>query len=301
MNLNGIDMNLLVALDALLETESVTRAGEILHVSQSAMSGSLSRLRECFEDPLLVPLRGRLTRTPFAEELIHPVRSLLIQSQTLFERRPTFEPEISSRVFKVMASDYGSVAVVTALLQCIRFSAPRVGVDVIPFSDSPAQSLEAGDIDALIIDKQYISPTHPFKFLFNDTFSCVVWAGNTEIDGHIDLARFESLGHVIVKYGKHGVAHIGEKFFQSIGISRRIEVVVSSFSSVPQFIIGTHRVAMMHTRLALSYARSMPLKIIPPPVHMPLLEECFQWNNSREADPGNVWFKNQALTISRQP
>jgi LysR family transcriptional regulator, nod-box dependent transcriptional activator len=302
MNLNGIDLNLLVALDALLETQNVTRAGEMLYVSQSAMSGSLSRLRECFEDPLLVPLGGKLKRTALAEELRQPVRALLTQTKALFERRPSFVPEASSRVFRVMASDYGSVAVVSELLRCITRSAPRVGVEVIPFSDCPAQSLEAGDIDALIIAKPYLSPAHPFKLLFEDTFSCVVWTGNADIDGQIALVQFESLGHVVVKYGKHGIAHIEEKFFQTAGISRRVEVVVSSFSSVPQFIIGTDRVAMMHTRLALSYAKSMPLKVLPPPLRMPLVEECLQWHVSREHDPGNAWFKKQALsTLSTRP
>ncbi|MES2184970.1 MAG: LysR family transcriptional regulator [Pseudomonadota bacterium] len=293
MNLHGIDLNLLVALDALLDLQNVTRAGEKLHVSQSAMSGSLARLREHFQDPLLVPVGRRFQRTFLADELVRPVRALLLQAEAVFKTQPRFSAAESTRVFKVMASDYGSNVAVAEVLRRVKDAAPGVGVEVVPFSDAPGQSLEEGDIDALIIARDYLAPRHPYEVLFTDTFACVVWCDNPVVGECITLAQFLALGHVVVKYGKHSIAHIEEKFFHSAGVGRRVEVTVSSFSAVPQFIVGTHRIAIMHRRLAVNYAKTMPLRLLRPPMAMPAVDECMQWHAYRDNDPGGAWFRTQ--------
>jgi DNA-binding transcriptional LysR family regulator len=299
MNLNGLDLNLLVALDALLEEQSVTRAGEKLHLSQSAMSGSLARLREHFGDPLLLPLGRKLKRSALGDALVAPVRAILMQISAVFEAQPVFDPSRSNRCFKVMASDYGATVLVTELLRRIKDSAPHVGVEIIPFADAPAQSLEEGDLDTLIISREFLSALHPSELLFTDTFACVAWAGNEAIGERIGIEQFLDLGHVVVKYGKHGIAHIEERFFTQAGYKRRIEVVVTSFSAVPRFILGTYRIAMMHRRLADLYAQTLPLKILPPPIKAPVLEQSMQWHTYRDNDPGGVWFRDELRKAAR--
>ncbi|MDB5806133.1 MAG: transcriptional regulator, LysR family [Betaproteobacteria bacterium] len=299
MNLNGLDLNLLVALDALLEEQSVTRAGERLHLSQSAMSGALARLREHFGDPLLAPLGRKLKRSALGDALVAPVRAILMQITAVFEAGPVFDPASSSRCFKVMASDYGSTVLVSEFLRRIKDRAPRVGVEVIPFADSPAQSLEEGDLDALIISREFLSPNHPSELLFTDTFACVAWDGNPNIGKRIAIAQFLDSGHVVVKYGKHGIAHIEERFFQRAGYKRRVEVTVTSFSAVPRFIVGTYRIAMMHKRLATLYAQTMPLRVLPPPINTPVLEQSMQWHAYRNDDPGGAWFREELRQAAR--
>lgn len=305
MHFKGLDLNLLVALDALLEHKNVTRAGEHLHVSQSAMSGSLARLRKHFDDPLLVPLGRQLQRTSVADELMRQVRSILIQIEALVQTQPVFDPAASSRIFKVMASDYGLTVLVSELLRRVKHIAPSVGVEILPFSDSPSQSLEEGNIDTLIIAKEYLSTDHPCELLFQDTFVCVAWSGNPFVGEQISLDQFLTLDHVVVKYGKHSVSHIEEKFFQSGGFNRRIEVVVTNFSSVPHMIVGTHRIAIMHKRLAAIYAQTMPLKILSPPIGTPVVNESMQWHAYRENDPASAWLRAQvratAAGLSNEP
>ena len=299
MNLNGLDLNLLVALNALLDEQSVTRAGERLHLSQSTMSGALARLREHFGDPLLVPLGRKLRRSALGDALTAPVRAILMQITAVFETRPLFDPSTSTRCFKVMASDYGSTVLVAEFLSRIKDRAPRIGVEIIPFADSPAQFLEEGDLDALIISREFLSPHHPSELLFTDTFACVAWQGNKGIGKRFDMEEFLNLGHVVVKYGKHGIAHIEERFFQRAGHKRRIEVTVTGFSAVPRFIVGTYRISMMHRRLANLYARTMPLKLLPPPIKMPMLEQSMQWHTYRSDDPGGLWFREELRRVAR--
>ena len=102
MQLDGLDLNLLVVLDALLSERNVTRAGERIHLSQSATSGALSRLREYFKDDLLTPVGRKMVLTPLAEELAQPLRELLQQAENVIRQKPTFSPGSSERRFRIV-------------------------------------------------------------------------------------------------------------------------------------------------------------------------------------------------------
>jgi LysR family nod box-dependent transcriptional activator len=298
VNLKGLDLNLLVALDALLEHRNVTRAGEQLHVTQSAMSGCLAKLRAHFGDPLLVPLGRQLHLTSVAEELVRPVRAILVQIEAVVETQPVFDPAASSRRFRIMASDYGATVLVAGLLRQIHGTAPNVGVEIVPFSDVPSQSLEEGDIDLLLSARELLSAGHPSELLFKDDFVCLAWAQNPLIGKHLALEQFLALAHVAVKYGKHGVSHIEERFFRSTGFHRRVEVVVSSFNTVPHMVVGTHRIATIHRRLATLYAATMPLKVLALPVRPPTIEQSMQWRAHRQSDPGGAWLREQVRAVA---
>ncbi|MES2183791.1 MAG: LysR family transcriptional regulator [Pseudomonadota bacterium] len=298
MNLNGLDLNLLVALDALLQHRNVTRAGEQLHITQSAMSGCLARLRAHFGDPLLVPLGRQLHLTSVADALVRPVRAILIQIEAVVQTQPVFEPAASSRQFRIMASDYGATVLIADLLRQIRDTAPNVGVEIVPFSDAPSHSLEEGDIDLLLSARELLAADHPSEVLFKDDFVCLAWAGNRRIGKHPTLAQFLGLAHVVVKYGKHSVSHMEERFFRSTGFHRRVEVVVSSFNTVPHMVVGTHRIATIHRRLALLYAATLPLKVLALPVRPPTIEQSMQWHAHRESDPGGAWLRAQTRAVA---
>jgi len=105
MRYQRIDLNLLAALDALLAERNVTRAAERMHMTQSAMSGVLSRLRDYFEDPLLVPVGRSMQLTPRAESLIQPVRDIILQVDATLGVKPDFKPAEARRHFTAIASD----------------------------------------------------------------------------------------------------------------------------------------------------------------------------------------------------
>jgi LysR family nod box-dependent transcriptional activator len=300
VHLHRLDLNLLVALDALLELRHVSRAAEKLHVTQPAMSASLAKLRQHFDDPLLVPIGRQLHLTPMAEDISAQVRSILTQVEGLLQARPSFDAATAQSVFRVMASDYGLSVLVAQLMRRLKTIAPRVGVEVIPFSDSPSKSLAEGHVDILVIARDFLAPGHPTAPLFEDSFVCVGWRDNPELGEQLSLEQFLHMGQVAVKYGPGSIPHLAERFFLNSGVRRRIEVTVTGYNAVPHLVVGTGRIALMHARLAAIYARQMPLKLYAPPTPVPVVDQTMQWHSLRENDRACKWFREEVLETARQ-
>lgn len=293
MDFDGLDLNLLVALDALFAEKSVSRAGERLHLSQSATSGALARLREAFHDPLLVQVGRKMTLTPLAEGLVEPVRDFLLQAETILNNSPGFDPSTSTRKFRLMMSDYVETVVMTEALPRLQHLAPGIGLELLSNVEGTSEPLERGEIDLEILPTRYLAPGHPSEPLFDDEFVCLAWSGNSRIKRHLSLDTYLSLGHVVVRFGRlQQVPTFDEWFVERFGHQRRIEVVTTAFNLVPQLLIGTSRVATLHRRLASFYQRYLPLKLVAPPLEIPRLEESMQWHRSRDRDPGTVWLRS---------
>lgn len=293
MHFKGLDLNLIVALDALLTHRSVTRAAQALHLSQPAMSGSLARLRAHYDDQLLVRYGQEFRLTSVAEGLAGPIRSVLLQMEAALDMKLSFDPSVSERNFVLMASDYISIVLISPTLQRLGQAAPGVTFNIVPFTQSPWQALERGDVDLLIIADNLVSAEQPFETLFDDEFVCLCWSENDRVDENLSVEQFLSLGHVVCRYGNGEVSYIEEKFFRNAGYDRRIEVVASTFSEVPYFLVGTHRIAITHRKLAETFSRNMPLKFFEPPVAMPTVRQAMQWHSYRHNDPAIEWLREQ--------
>jgi LysR family nod box-dependent transcriptional activator len=293
MNFGGLDLNLLVALDVLFAEKSVSRAGERLHLSQSATSGALGRLRSAFHDPLLVQFGRKMALTPLAEELVEPVREFLLKAEAILNSNPAFDPATSPRRFRLMMSDYVETVVMTEALPRMQKIAPHVTVELLSNVEGGSERLERGEIDLAIAPDKYLSSGHPSERLFEDRFICMAWSGNTEIDREISLEKFLRLGHVAVRFGKHQqLPTFDEWFVERYGHRRRIEVVTTEFNLVPQLLIGTSRIATGQCRLAAFHQKYLPLKLVTPPLKIPPLEEFMQWHKSRDRDPGTIWLRS---------
>ncbi|HUA18056.1 MAG TPA: LysR family transcriptional regulator [Bryobacteraceae bacterium] len=293
MDFDGLDLNLLVALDALFAEKSVSRAGERLHLSQSATSGALARLREAFHDPLLVQVGRRMSLTPVAEGLVEPVRDFLIRAEAIVNNSPAFGPAASTRKFRLLMSDYAQTVVMTEALPRLQKVAPNVGIEIIPIVGEHASALERGEIDLSFGPATYLVPGHPSERLYEDEFVCLAWSGNRRVERSLSLETYLRLGHIVVRFGKHReLPTFDEWFTRHLGHERRIEVVTTAFNLVPQLLIGTSRIATVHRRLAIFYRRFLPLRIIPPPLEIPKFEQFMQWHRSRDRDPGSVWLRS---------
>ena len=286
-------MNLLVALDALFAEKSVSRAGERLHLSQSATSGALARLREAFHDPLLVQVGRKMALTPLAEGLIEPVRNFLLHAETILNGSPAFDPTTSTRKFRLLMSDYVQTVVMTEALPRLQSLAPGISLELLWNIDGISEPLERGEIDLAVTPTRYLSPGHPSEPLFKDEFTCLVWSGNSRIKRDLSLETYLSLGHIVVRFGRlQQQPSFDEWFVERFGHQRRIEVITTAFNLVPQLLIGTSRIATLHRRLAIFYQRYVPLKLIAPPIEIPPLEEFMQWHKSRDRDPGTTWLRS---------
>lgn len=290
MHFKGLDLNLLVILDALLTEQSITRAAERIHLGQPATSGALARLREFFGDELLVQIGHRMVLTPRAEALVHPVRNMLMQAEGIINNVPAFAPKTSVRSFKLMMSDYVAAVLIPNALQKMQRVAPGVGIELIANGENAIQCLERGEVDFLIAPREHMSAEHPCEQLFEDPYACVVWSDNHLVGESISIDTYLSLGHVSARFGKQRT-RVDEWFNERFGQGRRIEVVSIAFTLMPQLVVGTTRIATMPESLARWYARYLPLRLIPPPVDIPPLSEAIQWHRYRDLDSGTAWLR----------
>ncbi len=292
MRFNQLDLNLLVALDALLTERNITAAGGRLHLSQSAMSSALARLRDYFADELLVQVGRRMVPTPLGESLTGPVRKILIEIQTTIASKPAFDPATSNRRFTLMMSDYVASVLMTTLIRRAADLAPAVGFELLNNNVvAPAEFIDRAQVDFLIMPAEFLSTEHPVEPLFVDDYVCVVCPNNVAVADTISLEQYLESGHVVVQFSRGHVPAIDEWFLSQHGHVRRIEVIAMNFNLVPQFIIGTRRIATMHRRMAEYFRRFAPLKIIPPPLNIPALTVAMQWHGSLDRDPGGLWLR----------
>jgi LysR family transcriptional regulator, nod-box dependent transcriptional activator len=290
MHFRGLDLNLLVALDALITEKNISRTGEQIHLSQSATSGVLARLREYFNDELLVPVGRKMMPTPLAEELAEPVRLFLRQAEGIMHRNPAFVPAESSREFRIIMSDYVATVLLSRAMPMLEQLAPKVSIRI--DTGGRRDALERGEADLVILPEQYLLAGHPKEELFTDRFACLVSAKNKAVGNSISIKTYLSLGHVVVRFGEdHDQPGFEQRILEAAGMQRKIAAVVSLFALVPQLVIGTTRIATIHRRLAMYYARHMPVRVLKPPVEFPLLKEEVQWHTYREADPGLRWLR----------
>jgi DNA-binding transcriptional LysR family regulator len=145
-------------------------------------------------------------------------------------------------------------------------------------SDQPSR----GEIDFLVLPKNFIREGHPAEVLFEDAYVCVCWNGNPLIGDEISLGQCLQIGHVVARIGTLRPPTIDAWFFERFGHARRVEVIATNFNSFPHLLVGTNRISIMHRRLALAYGKSLPLKILPSPVTMPPLVEMIQWHKYRD-------------------
>lgn len=302
MNLKGLDLNLLVTLDAIFAERSVSRAGERLHLSQSATSGALARLRETFRDPLLVQVGRKMVLTPLAEGLVEPVREFLLQAEAILGMNPVFDPGTSTRKFRMMMSDYVETVLMTEAVPRIQKAASGITFEFVSNAGGGHEVLERGEVDLAIAPSRHLSPHHPLEPLFEDEFTCVVWSGNPLVGDRISRELYFQLGHVVVRLGNWQHPPTLEDWYsESVDCKRRVEVITTAFNLVPQLLVGSTRIATLHRRLADFYARYLPLKLLPPPVAISRFQEWAQWHRSKECDPGIVWLRTILKKVMQSP
>jgi DNA-binding transcriptional LysR family regulator len=289
MRFKGLDLNLLVALDMLLAERNVTAAAEKLHLSQSAMSGALSRLRDYFRDDLLVQEGRRMVLTPRAFSLVTPVHTALLQIEATVSAPADFDPRTCERRFVVEASDYVCEVLLGKVSARMADLAPKASLAVAARGVNPEIALESGQIDLLITPDFYAAPDHPSELLFEDDFVVAGWIGNRRLSDPLDRDMFYELGHVSAVFGRHEEPSFAERHLPREDRVRRVEVTVPSFVQGVPFLIGTQRLMVLHRRLAISLARHLPLRLVAPPFPLPSLREVIQIHRIRAADPSFRW------------
>ncbi|MCY0966293.1 LysR family transcriptional regulator [Parathalassolituus penaei] len=300
MRFNRFDLNLLVVLDALLTERNITRAGEKVFLSQSATSGALARLREYFDDQLLVQVGRKMILTPLGESLIVPVRELLMKVQITLDARPDIDISTTERRLSMVMSDYPVTVLMPEVWRRAAEIAPGITFETMSPSNSPQDELEQGNIDFLLLPSEFLLPEHPSIKLFDEDFVVMCWDQNPDIGDSISREQYLQMGHVMVQFGTKRRPSVDAWMTARGGIERRAEVIVNTFTAVPQCLVGTRRIATIHRRLAETWAQYLPLKILEAPLEIPPFSWGLQWHQIQDLDPVNRWMRELMLDVSRE-
>jgi LysR family nod box-dependent transcriptional activator len=293
MRFNGLDLNLLVALDVLLDERSVSRAAERLNLSQPALSAALARLRDYFGDPLLVPQGRRMIPSAQALSMQDDLKAVLGAAGELVVRSTGFDPATSQRVFRICVSDYLVAVLFARLIPELARSAPSVGLDLVPPSEGARTALDRGELDLLLTPEEHCVPGHPTELLFAERHVVAGWKDNPLLTSRLTEQAFYAAGHVAVRVGQVNRASFAESQLDVRPRKRKIEIVAASFTTVPDLLVGTGRLAVMHRRLARVMAGRVPIAWQELPFDFPEMREMIQFNRTRGEDRGLAWFVRQ--------
>ncbi|TCB73325.1 LysR family transcriptional regulator [Acinetobacter sp. ANC 4173] len=301
MRFDGLDLNLLVALDILLTEKNITRAGEKLFLSQPATSAALARLRDYFEDDLLVQVGRSMVLTPMGENLAKPVSDLLIQMRTVLNNKNKFDPLKAKRKFTVMASDYTGNVLLPRLNQLLYSLSPQCSIEQLMPSSEAEKQIERGKVDILFLPSLSILDEHPSLDVFEDEFVCVMWNQNPLKEKPLTLEDYTQAEHVVVRLGAiNKTPMIDDWLIRNLDIKRNVAYVATNFNSVPRFVVGTPYIAIMHKKLAVQCAEYLPIHLCPLPWEVPKIKICMQWNKFQENDAGLLWFRQLIMQVTKE-
>jgi LysR family transcriptional regulator, nod-box dependent transcriptional activator len=238
-----------------------------------------------------VPIGRRMEPTPLARTLAEPLHEILLKTKALVTATPTFDPQTSNRRISIIASDYSTEIFLLDFVTEIAREAPGIKIALEEHTSEAFERFNRGEINLRIIPKCFAFEGHPHQPLFDERYVCVAWTGNTKIGNLLTLEQYQSLQHV-VRYSRGGLqTTFDQQFLDQAGFSRNISVSVPAFALVPRLVVGTQRIATVHGRLAELYARSLPIRILAPPVAFPTLTEVLEWHYHEEDDPCLVWLR----------
>jgi LysR family nod box-dependent transcriptional activator len=295
MNLGGLDLNLLVALDALLSERSVTQAARRVGLSQPGMSNALARLRRMFDDPLLVRQGATLVPTARAEALIGPVHDALEMIRSALDAPARFDPATDRRSFRLSCSDYSVLMLIGPLVRALATEAPGVLVEVLPRLADASKALVNGDVDLVIEPPEIMGEVDLESLrLWDDRWACCVWEGNARVGKRMTLERYTELGHLIYSMGGAGQpVALPDLHMARLGVPRRIEVSVESFLLAPFLLQGTDLVTLIPKRAEAFLRRTGDIRVLESPIELPALVETLWWHPRATADPAHAWLRGR--------
>ena len=291
MRFGHLDLNLLVALDALMVDCSVSSAAKQLGVTQPAMTAALNRLRDYFKDDLLVQSGRQMLLTPRAQELQGPVRDVLMLVAARISTPGEFIPAIAERQFSILASDYMFDVLLAATVADLASAAPRVSFDFLAMNRMDHDGLARGEIDILITLKAFLVHDHPRSLLLTEEHAVIAWSEGDHASSLTEEEFFDA-GHAVPLLGVDRHPAFSENYLMHYCRERRIEVKVPSFNALAQSIVGTHRIATMYRRHADFFAKSLPIIVHKMPFQTPTIDFYLQWHESRTNDAGLRWFRD---------
>ncbi|MEJ8567014.1 LysR substrate-binding domain-containing protein [Elongatibacter sediminis] len=293
----NVDLNLLKVFYAIYCEQNISKAAQMLCVSQPAVSNALKRLREMYDDPLFVRTAEGMMPSPRAQELAQPIQEALRYLEGTLVVEDRFRPETSNRTFTVALTDYGEFYFLPRLVRKLAEQAPGVEVICLPNAGaSLAVELRAGTVDLAwdwvrIDDQEYFCEP-----LFEDDGYCLVRRNHPEIEGELNLEQYLAAEHVALRPTRSHQPRI-ERALESGDLQRKVVVEVSHLTVLPGVVANTNLIATMPQRLAEFYADVMDLQVLKNPVYDDAVIVYQMWHSHFAEDEGHQWFRRLAKQV----
>lgn len=288
-DLRKVDVNLIVVLDAILTEKNLTRAGEMVGMTQPSVSGALTRLRRQLDDQLLIRSGRGFELTPRGEELAPLVREAVNEVSRLLELTPTFDHHTSSRTFLISASDYLLSQMTGPLLRLLAADAPSVNIE---FDALPADAIVSpNDLlrRDLIVAGTGRGVPGKRQSLFSDRFVCIVASNNARVaNGRLSLDDLRDMRHVRSDFGRAVQTHVDD-MLSSSGITPKVAISVQGFLPVPRMVSDSPFCGFVPERLAQASVAAMDLVIADTDLNGGTLVEAAHWHPSKNTDPAIQW------------
>lgn len=292
-DLSAVDLNLLTALELLLEERSVRGAARRANVSPSAMSHTLGRLRDLLGDEVLVRAGRRMVPTPRAEAVALPLEALLAQARRILAEGRTFDPARSRRRFRIVCTDHVSTVLLEPAEAILRAEAPRLDMIVAPLVPESMEDLRRGHIDAAI----GIFPDAPaetrMRRLFTDRFVTVCRAGHPRLGRATELTLEDYLAESHVLVAPRGTPEgLVDRVLAERGLSRRVARAYPVFLAAMWHLLGSDGVLTVSARLVQAVHPRIPVRVFSPPLPLDPYAIALVWHPRVDKAPEDAWFRS---------
>ncbi|UTW07830.1 LysR family transcriptional regulator [Pseudomonas benzenivorans] len=297
MNLNKVDLNLFVVFDAIYTEANLTRAGQIVGITQPAVSNALARLRETFNDPLFVRTAQGMVPTPMAQNIIGPVRSALQQLRISVQESRTFNPSQAGKTYRISMTDLSEAIVLPPLFQRLRRLAPQLVIEsMLARRRETTKELAAGRLDFAVDAPLNTDPQVRHVKLLEDRYVCAMRQGHPLAKDRISQDEYLALTHIHISSRRSGLGHV-DLALGKIGLQRKIALRSQHYLMATNVMQSTDMVMTVPER----FARRNALHFVELPVNdVPTLETHLYWHESTDQDPANRWMREQIIEICQQ-
>jgi DNA-binding transcriptional LysR family regulator len=296
MNLNKVDLNLFIVFDAIYTEANLTRAGQIVGITQPAVSNALARLRETFNDPLFVRTAQGMVPTPMAQNIIGPVRNALQLLRVSVQESRTFNPLQANKTFRISMTDLTEAVVLPPLFQRLRRLAPNVKIEsMLAKRRETTKELAAGRLDFAMDAPLNTDPQVRHVKLLEDRYVCAMRRGHPLAKDKLSVDEYLSLSHIHISSRRSGLGMV-DLALGKMGQQRKIALRSQHYMMATQVIQHTDMAVTVPER----FARRHDLHQVSLPVEIPPLETHIYWHESTDQDPANRWMREQMIEIAQQ-
>ena len=294
MNLNKVDLNLFIVFDAIYTEANLTRAGQIVGITQPAVSNALARLRETFNDPLFVRTAQGMVPTPMAQNIIGPVRNALSLLRVSVQESRIFNPLQANKTFRISMTDLTEAVILPPLFQRLRRLAPAVVIEsFLCKRRETTKELAAGRLDFAVDAPLNTDPQVRHVKLMQDQYVCALRQGHPMAKDRISLDEYMGMTHIHISSRRTGLGYV-DLALGKMGLQRRIALRSQHYLMASQVLQQTDMVMTVPERFArrhqLNYVR-LPVNDVPP------LETHLYWHESTDQDPANRWMREQMIEL----